>query len=85
MRIYKYLKTKMMNFANIFKDDNDWNEKTIVGFISFAVMIIVMIVDVITGWIGKDLVVNEFIYNAFLFLTLVSFVFAGLEKFAGKK
>jgi ABC-type uncharacterized transport system permease subunit len=85
MRIYKYLKTKMMNFANIFKDDNDWNEKTIVGFISFAVMIIVMIVDVITGWIGKDLVVNEFIYNSFLFITLGSFGIAGLEKFAGKK
>jgi ABC-type uncharacterized transport system permease subunit len=75
----------MMNFANIFKDDNDWNEKTIVGFISFAVMIIVMIVDVITGWIGKDLVVNEFIYNSFLFITLGSFGIAGLEKFAGKK
>jgi len=74
-----------MNFANIFKDDNDWNEKTIVGFISFAVMIIVMIVDVITGWIGKDLVVNEFIYNSFLFITLGSFGIAGLEKFAGKK
>ena len=85
MRIYKYLKTKMMNFANIFKDDNDWNEKTIVGFISFAVMIIVMIVDVITCWIGKDLVVNEFIYNSFLFITLGSFGIAGLEKFAGKK
>jgi len=85
MRIYKYLKTKMMNFANIFKDDNDWNEKTIVGFISFAVMIIVMIVDVITGWIGKDLVVNEFIYNSFLFITLGSFGIAGLEKFVGKK
>ena len=85
MRIYKYLKTKMMNFANIIKDDNDWNEKTIVGFISFAVMIIVMIVDVITGWIGKDLVVNEFIYNSFLFITLGSFGIAGLEKFAGKK
>ncbi len=85
MRIYKYLKTKMMNFANIFKDDNDWNEQTIVGFISFAVMIIVMIVDVITGWIGKDLVVNEFIYNSFLFITLGSFGIAGLEKFAGKK
>jgi len=85
MRIYKYLKTKVMSFADIFKDTNDWNEKTIVGFISFAVMIIVMIVDVITGWVGKDLVVNEFIYNSFMFITLGSFGIAGIEKFAGKK
>ncbi|HAY89294.1 MAG TPA: hypothetical protein DCY51_07625 [Bacteroidetes bacterium] len=85
MRIYKHLKTKVMSFADIFKDTNDWNEKTIVGFISFAVMIIVMIVDVITGWLGKDLVVNEFIYNSFMFITLGSFGIAGIEKFAGKK
>ena len=48
-------------------------------------MIIVMIVDVITGWLGKDLVVNEFIYNSFMFITLGSFGIAGIEKFAGKK
>ena len=44
-----------------------------------------MIVDVITGWLGKDLVVNEFIYNSFMFITLGSFGIAGIEKFAGKK
>ena len=48
---------------NIFKDDNNWNEKTIVGFIAFLVMCIVMIVDIITGWCGKDLLINEFTYN----------------------
>ena len=69
----------------IFKDNNDYNEKTIIGFLSFAVMIIVMIVDLVTGWIGKDLVVNEFIYNSFLFVTLGSFGIAGLEKFSQKK
>jgi len=34
---------------------------------------------------GKDLVVNEFIYNSFLFVTLGSFGIAGLEKFADRK
>lgn len=71
-----------MSFLNIFKNSNDWNEKTIIGFLSFAVMVIVMIADVVTGWIGKDLLVNEFIYNSFVFVTLGSFGIAGLEKFA---
>jgi len=71
-----------MSFLNIFKNSNDWNEKTIIGFMSFAVMVIVMIADVVTGWIGKDLLVNEFIYNSFVFVTLGSFGIAGLEKFA---
>jgi ABC-type uncharacterized transport system permease subunit len=74
-----------MSFLEIFKNSNDYNEKTIIGFISFAVMIVVMLADVITGWVGKDLVVNEFIYNSFLFITLGSFGIAGLEKFADRK
>ena len=73
-----------MAFADIFKDSNDYNEKTIIGFMSFAVMVIVMIADVVTGWMGKDLLVNEFIYNSFVFVTLGSFGIAGLEKFAKK-
>ena len=84
MKLFQTLKNKIMAFADIFKDSNDYNEKTIIGFISFAVMILVMIADVITGWVGKDLVVNEFIYNSFLFVTLGSFSIAGLEKFAKK-
>jgi|TARA_B100001094_G_scaffold109649_1_gene105617 ABC-type uncharacterized transport system permease subunit len=75
----------MKKFLEIFKDSNDWNEKTIIGFLSFAVMLIVIMADVITGWVGKDLVVNEFIYNSFLLITLGSFGISGLEKFAGKK
>ena len=74
-----------MSFVEIFKNSNDYNEKTIIGFISFAVMILVMVADVVTGWVGKDLVVNEFIYNSFLIVTLGSFGIAGLEKFAEKK
>jgi len=73
-----------MSFLNIFKNSNDWNEKTIIGFMSFAVMVLVMIADVVTGWIGKDLLVNDFIYNSFVFVTLGSFGIAGLEKFASK-
>lgn len=84
MVFIKTIKNKIMAFADIFKDTNDYNEKTIIGFMSFAVMVIVMIADVVTGWMGKDLLVNEFIYNSFVFVTLGSFGIAGLEKFAKK-
>ena len=75
----------MKKFIQIFKDDNDWNEKTIIGFLSFAVMVIVIAADVVTGAFGKDLLINEFTYNSFLIVTLGSFGIAGLEKFANKK
>ena len=70
----------MKKFVQIFKDDNDWNEKTIIGFLSFAVMVLVMLVDVIT-----ELYINEFTYNFFVMVSLGSFGIAGLEKFANKK
>ena len=52
---------------------------------SFAVMVCVMIADVATGAFGKNLPINEFTYNSFVFITLGSFGIAGLEKFATKK
>jgi hypothetical protein len=79
----------MKNFLNglvsIFKDDNTWNEKTIVGFLSFAIMVAVMLADVLTGALGKDLVINDFTYMSFVYVTLGAFGIAGLEKFANKK
>ena len=72
----------MMKFVEIFKNDNSYNEKTVIGFLSFAVMVAVMLADVITGACGKDLPINEFTYNSFVIVTLGSFGIAGLEKFA---
>jgi hypothetical protein len=74
-----------MSFRNIFKDKNDVNEKSVIGFFSFAVMVIVIIVDIITGYTGKDLVINEFIYNSFVIITLGSFGISGLEKIFKKR
>ena len=54
----------------IFKDTNEWNEKAIVGFVAFALMVVVMIVDTVSGAIGKDLVINEFVYNSFVWVVL---------------
>ncbi len=70
----------MMNFAKIFRNDNEWNEKTIIGFLSFFVMTIVMLIDVVTGMFGCDLAINAFTYNSFMIVTLGSFGIAGAEK-----
>ena len=69
---------------NIFRDSNDWNEKSIIGFIAFAIMVVIMLADLITGWIGKDLVINDFVYDSFVVVVLGCFGISGLEKFAKK-
>ena len=68
----------------IFKDNNDWNEKSIIGFVAFAIMCVIMIIDLVTGYTGKDLVINEFVYDSFVFVVLGCFGISGLEKFAKK-
>jgi len=78
------IRSNWMAFKDIFKDDNDMNEKNVIGFLSFAVMVIFALADLVTGYFGKDLVVQEFIYNSFVIITLGSFGIAGLEKFAKK-
>ena len=69
---------------NIFKDDNNWNEKSIIGFVAFAIMVLIMIADLLTGWVGKDLIINEFVYDSFVWVVLGCFGISGVEKFAKK-
>tara|TARA_R110000772_G_scaffold10176_2_gene32748 strand:+ start:485 stop:718 length:234 start_codon:yes stop_codon:yes gene_type:complete len=74
-----------MAFKDIFKDDNNINEKSVIGFMSFSVMVIFAVMDLLTGYFSKDLVINEFIYESFLIITLGCFGIAGLEKIFSKK
>jgi len=74
-----------MSWKEIFKDDNKYNEKSIIGFLAFLIMVVVMLADVVTGACGKDLVINEAIYNSFVMVVLGCFGIAGLEKFANRK
>jgi ABC-type uncharacterized transport system permease subunit len=72
-------------FKELFKDNNDINEKSVVGFISFTMMIIALFVDLITGWMGKELLINEYIFNGFLVITLGSFGIASVDKYINRK
>jgi hypothetical protein len=83
--MYNIIKEKWMAFKDIFKDKNDINEKSVVGFASFIMMIIFAAADVITGFLGKELVINPIIYNSFLYVTLGSFGIAEAGKIFKKK
>lgn len=83
--MFKFIKSNWMALKNLFDDNNNINEKSVVGFASFAVMTIFAIVDLVTGYVGKDLVINEFIYDSFLFITLGCFGIAEIGQIFGKK
>jgi hypothetical protein len=86
MKIINWIKQKLMAFRDMFKDDNDINEKSVVGFAAFAMMVIFALVDIATGIYGKELHVQEYIYNSFVVITLGSFGIAEAGKiFGGNK
>jgi ABC-type uncharacterized transport system permease subunit len=84
--INQQLKIKSMGFwKELFKDNNDINEKSVVGFLSFTMMVIALFVDLVTGWMGKELLINEYIFNGFLVITLGSFGIASVDKYINRK
>ena len=71
-------------FKHLFDDNNTINEKSVVGFLAFVMMTAFAISDIVTGSLGKDLVINEFIFNAFLWLVLGSFGIGSVDKWINK-
>jgi hypothetical protein len=79
----------IMAFKDIFKKSNDYNEKVVIGFLAFLIMVLGFIVDIVFACLGRPLKLNEYIFDAFMYITLGSFLPDVIEKFAelrnGKK
>ena len=75
----------------LFKDKNTINEKNIIGFISFGIMVLFAIIDLATGIIymgyvgGGQLEINDTIYNSFVWVTLGCFGISSFEKVKNKE
>lgn len=72
-------------FSDLFNDSNSINEKAVIGFASFLIMIVFAVTDIVTGAMNKPLLVNEFIYDSFKVLTIACFGIASIDKFINKK
>lgn len=60
-------------FRELISDNNTINEQTFVGVISFFAMLFVLVVDVITGILGNELTIKEFIFDGFMIIVLGTF------------
>ena len=69
---------------DLFNDQNSINEKALVGFIAFMMMVISLAVDLTTGWLGRELLINEFIFDGFMVITLGAFGIASVDKWINK-
>ena len=80
----KQLAPPKRKFMDLFLDDNDVNEKAIIGFISFSLMTIFGVCDLITAFMGQDLVISDTIYTSFVVVTLSAFGISEAGKAFGK-
>jgi len=60
-------------FRELISDDNQINEQAFVGVVAFFAMVFILIVDVVTGILSKELIIKEFIFDGFMILTLGAF------------
>jgi hypothetical protein len=60
-------------FKELVSDNNQINEQSFVGVVAFFAMVFILIVDVVTGIWGKELVIKEFIFDGFMIITLGAF------------
>jgi hypothetical protein len=72
-------------FKNLFDDSNSINEKAVIGFLAFTMMVVFAVADIVTGALNKPLLVNEFIFDSFKFLTVACFGIASVDKWINKK
>lgn len=70
---------------NLFDDNNTINEKAVVGFIAFMCLVLALLVDLVTGYMGTALVLNEFIFDGFMVIVLGSFGIGSIDKFINAK
>jgi hypothetical protein len=75
----------MKFLKELFDDGNTINEKAVVGFIAFFMLVIALGVDLVTGYFGNPLVINEFIFDGFMVIILGCFGIASVDKWMNKK
>lgn len=69
---------------DLFNDNNTINEKAVVGFIAFLMLVIALVIDLVTGWLGRELLINRFIFDGFMIITLGAFGIASVDKWINK-
>ncbi len=69
----------------LFDDSNTINEKSVVGFTAFIMMVVTLIADIATGLIGKEMPIHEFVFDGFMVIVLGAFGIASIDKFINKR
>ena len=72
-------------FRELISDTNSLNEKTFVGLMAFILVIITITCDIITGFMGREMPIHEFVFDGIMFIILGAFFGTSLDKWINRK
>jgi hypothetical protein len=69
----------------MFSDKSDVNQKAVLGFVSFLLMAIYAVTDVVTGAMGIAFVIEPIVFNGLMYTALTMCGITGVEAVFGNK
>ena len=76
----------MKNFLlRMFSDKSDVNQKAVLGFVSFVLMALYALADIVTGAMGIAFVIEPIVFNGLMYTALTMCGITGVEAVFGNK
>ena len=69
----------------MFSDKSDINQKAVLGFVSFLLMAVYALTDVVTGAMGITFVIEPIVFNGLMYTALTMCGITGVEAVFGNK
>jgi fucose permease len=69
----------------MFSDKSDINQKAVLGFVSFVLMVLYALVDIVTGAVGVAFVIEPIVFNGLMYTALTMCGITGVEAVFGNK
>ena len=69
----------------MFSDKSDINQKAVLGFVSFVLMALYALADIVTGAMGIAFVIEPIVFNGLMYTALTMCGITGVEAIFGNK
>jgi hypothetical protein len=69
----------------MFSDKSDINQKAVLGFVSFVLMALYALADIVTGAMGITFVIEPIVFNGLMYTALAMCGITGVEAVFGNK
>jgi fucose permease len=71
--------------VRMFSDTSDINQKAVLGFVSFVLMVLYALADIVTGVMGITFVIEPIVFNGLMYTALTMCGITGVEAVFGNK